>query len=264
MPPHWYERLALLREVRRCEAILRETLPSEDEAAVLRAGSALFDYGEALFALGRYQEAADRLQKADELLWSLPSFAAAALFARLRKSNALALLGRFDQALDIVQQVISLGVVSPRFPELMPLALSARVAYLEELGRPDDAYRAAQELIDTVSPSATVQQRLLVARAFIMQAKISRSRREPEQALAALDDAIALCLGQDDPCFGPERATAMVHRASVLEDLGRVKDAIDAFDEITARFGAYREAFAKVAVREARERKATYQRAASE
>jgi hypothetical protein len=73
------------------------------------------------------------------------------------------------------------------------------MASLAELGQLSAACRTIADLIEEVGSGTTPIQRLCVAQAYMLQAKHAEARGQFDEAVKALDAAIAHCSRDDEP-----------------------------------------------------------------
>jgi tetratricopeptide (TPR) repeat protein len=147
--------------------------------------------------------------------------------------RALTKLGRQKALLESVQKLLDLNMSLPGQPDLRAGMLALKVVLLKSLGRHDkEIFAAAWALMTEIEPGKTPNQRRAVARAMVTIGRIKLSLGQPEQALIALQGAVGR--SDDDVNDDESRdvlAEAYVGIGMVLEQQGRIEDALAAYDQ---------------------------------
>jgi tetratricopeptide (TPR) repeat protein len=145
------------------------------------------------------------------------------VMAKSRRAGALFAMKRWADALSILDELVADSDRLVRFPrERRPDELATiywtRAVCLEQVGRLPAACDAVGSLIGEVGSGTTPTQRLYVAGAYLLQAKAAEARRRFDEALKAVDAAIAQCSRGDEAELKSE-----LHRAEEMRDRLRAR-----------------------------------------
>jgi tetratricopeptide (TPR) repeat protein len=233
------DRAGLRREVEDAQRRIRQLAGATDARSVRDRGLAFWDLGSSLKRLGRHEAALAQLREAEAAFRELDSGHDLAVSVRIERARVLFSLERYSEArvileslfaeLDVGRAVIS-ATFDPDTVDLIAIALNMWLYVLENLGCAVDAGIAADKVISSLSPGVTPAERTAVGDAFFFRGVAMRQRGESDQALAAFRGAL---IGAREPTA----ARAMLEQASLLAEIGRTNEALDACRELLARFG---------------------------
>jgi len=258
------DQAGLLDEVRECRAILEETADASDGLPRKKRAVALWRLGTASFRLGDFEDANEYLADAAVILWEFASLQSVAVQSWSRQAQALTVLGRHAESLEVVEKVIGAGKAVPENQEtgvelgdVVAEAWALKGFLLLALERVGEAQAANDQLIEEFDPGATPLQRLIVAKAFVTRGRfLVHLQKKPDDALAALEEAIRRGTAEQSADFALTLAEAMLNKGSALESKGDIDEAVRTYDEVATRFGSSPDPAVRDTVAEAIEHRA--------
>lgn len=217
-----------------------------DRDSALLQVSALVEVGRSLMALARFDEAGGPLAEAETTLARLTDVGSATARVRLLRAQLAIALREYSEALAIVARIASAGD-DPGMPSFPAYIATIRLEALLRLARFSEALREAQTVIDAAGGKGAPGGRDLIpaerralAMAYSTQSAAAQKLGQTDLALRGAELAVeterALSDEPDDPDARTRLARAMLHRASLLEDLGDRGTANGAFSEFIREF----------------------------
>jgi hypothetical protein len=234
----------------------------DDDASLRERGDGLWDLGADLIKRGRaaerkrrpdeakrlYEEAVQALVDAQAALRRCRGAYRRAVGATIQLGEVLGRLERFDEVLivlDVVMEEIGIvgtvpyeGSLGDAFGDVIPQVVSVWLTAFERVGRWDEAVPAAESVVAAFDPGTTQARREVVVEAFRLLAAAALARQDQAGALAAWNEMIERCDGEQHREFVLMKAQAMGGTAKLLGEVGRVDEALTLCDEALAQFGS--------------------------
>ncbi|HEY2667546.1 MAG TPA: tetratricopeptide repeat protein, partial [Actinomycetota bacterium] len=242
----------------RPEAALKAPGTSEVEEDSLGAvqapvATSLFNRAVALGALGRTQDALDAYEEFVAHYGGSSETAVRELVARalVGRAQGLAALGRSDDALSAYNEVLARFDASSEtgLQELVAKSLVGAGVALSALGRPGDAIGAYDKVVARFGTSGgRVTEwvaKALADKAAVLsaQGRVLTALRAYEEILSRFGTAPREASSEAPGAALQEQvANALVHKGLLLSSVDRPDEALEAYDDLLARFGQATEA----------------------